>query len=42
MSYTTLIIAAILFLGIGNVVGIAIGFLIGYEVKANIDKKRRS
>jgi len=42
MSYTTIIIAAVLFIGIGLVFGLALGFLLGFEVKTSIDKKRQS
>lgn len=38
----TSIIIAILFLGLGFVFGITLGFVIGFEIKAHIDKKRQS
>ena len=40
--YITSIIIAILFLGLGFVFGITLGFVIGFEIKAHIDKKRQS
>lgn len=38
----TSIIVAILFLGLGFVFGITLGFMVGIEVKARRDKKRQS